>query len=155
MPALQTDDGVLSETPAIIVFIAQLFPAAALAPTEPFEFARMQAFNSYLSSTVHVAHAHRVRGYRWADDPLALADMKRKTPETMAACFRLIEEQLLGQPWVLGERFSVSDSFLFTLGRWLPAHGLAIADFPKLQAHHERMRARPAVQRVLASYGTP
>ena len=65
VPALVTDEGVLTETPAILVYIAQRFPERDLAPlTDPFAFARVQAFNSYLCSTVHVAHAHGGRGYR-------------------------------------------------------------------------------------------
>src|SRR6185437_8440173 len=70
VPALVTDRGILTETPAILAFIAQSYPQAALAPLDdPFALAQVQAFNSYLCSTVHVAHAHRVRGNRWADDP--------------------------------------------------------------------------------------
>src|SRR5690242_16010448 len=70
VPALATERGILTETPAILAFVAQSFPAARLAPLDdPFAFARLQAFNSYLCSTVHVAHAHRRRGARWADDP--------------------------------------------------------------------------------------
>ena len=59
-PALVTERGVLTETPAILAYVAQAWPAAGLAPLDdPFAFAQMQAFMSYLSSTVHVAHAHR------------------------------------------------------------------------------------------------
>ena len=58
-PALVTDKGVLTETPAILVFIAQSCPQARLAPLDDaFLFAQVQAFNSYLCSTLHVAHAH-------------------------------------------------------------------------------------------------
>src|SRR4051812_17808361 len=65
VPSLVTDNGVLTETPAILAFVAHRFPNARLAPVDdPFAFARVQAFNSYLCSTVHVAHAHRMRGYR-------------------------------------------------------------------------------------------
>ncbi len=67
VPSLVTDQGVLTETPAMLAFIAQSFPAAKLAPLDDaFAFAKMQAFNSYLCSTVHVAHAHKGRGPRWA-----------------------------------------------------------------------------------------
>jgi len=70
VPSLVTDRGVLTETPAMLAFIAQSFPRARLAPLDDFfGFAEVQAFNSYLCSTVHVAHAHRMRGQRWADDP--------------------------------------------------------------------------------------
>ena len=68
VPAMVTDRGILTETPAILAFIAQNFPQAGLAPlADPFAFAQVQAFNSYLCSTVHVAHAHGKRGHRWAD----------------------------------------------------------------------------------------
>ena len=61
VPALVTERGVLTETPAILAFIAQSFPQAKLAPLDDlFAFAELQAFNAYLCSTVHVAHAHRM-----------------------------------------------------------------------------------------------
>src|SRR5437763_1033622 len=92
VPALAMDKGILTETSAILAFIAQSYPAAKLAPLDdPFAFAELQAFNSYLCSTVHVAHAHRMRGSRWADEPASFADMKRKVPQTTTACYDLIE----------------------------------------------------------------
>ena len=88
VPALVTDNGILTETPAILAFIAQSFPQAGLAPLDdPFAFAQVQAFNSYLCSTVHVAHAHRMRGNRWADEPAAIAEMKRKVPQSVGAAY--------------------------------------------------------------------
>ena len=66
VPALATEHGILTETPAILLFIAQTYPKSRLAPLDdPFALAQVQAFNSYLCSTVHVAHAHRMRGTRW------------------------------------------------------------------------------------------
>src|SRR5262245_10467196 len=82
VPSLITDRGILTETPAILAFVAQSFPQAKLARLDdPFAFAKVQSFNNYLCATVHVAHAHRARGYRWADDPAAIAEMKRKVPQ--------------------------------------------------------------------------
>ena len=64
VPALVTDEGVLTETPAMLVYVAQRFPQARLAPmADPFFFAQIQSFNSYLCSSLHVAHAHRMRGH--------------------------------------------------------------------------------------------
>ncbi|MDB5466161.1 MAG: gst1 [Phenylobacterium sp.] len=152
IPALVTERGVLSETPAILAFVAQSFPAARLAPLDdPFAFAEVQAFNSYLCSTVHVAHAHRHRGYRWADDPAALAEMTRKVPETVGACFQLIEDTMLRGPWVTGEAYTVCDGYLFTLADWLEGDGIDPRRFPKVFEHRERVRARPAVSRALAT----
>src|ERR1700754_2185777 len=59
VPALVTDRGVVTESLAILAFVAQSFPKARLAPLDDsFAFAEVQSFNSYICSTVHVAHAH-------------------------------------------------------------------------------------------------
>jgi glutathione S-transferase len=153
VPALVTDRGVLTETPALLQYIAQTFPQAALAPLEDaFLLAKVNEFNSYLCSTVHVNHAHKGRGYRWVDasDNAALEAMKKKVPDTMAESFTLIEEQLLKGPWVLGERFSTSDMYLYTLTRWLEGDGVAVSRFPKVADHMRRMEAKPQVQKVVA-----
>jgi glutathione S-transferase len=150
VPALLTDRGLLTENPAILAYIAQSFPQAGLAPlNDPFVFARAQAFNTYLCATVHVAYAHKHRGYRWADDPAALAEMTRKVPETYAACFQLIEDEMLIEPWVLGDAYSICDAYLFTLSDWLEGAGVDPMRFPKVLDHRERVRVRPAVQRAL------
>jgi len=150
-PALVTDKGVLTETPAILAFIAQSFPQARLAPLDdPFGFAEVQAFNSYLCSTLHVAHAHRMRGNRWADDPAAIAAMQRKVPESVASCYQLIEEKMLGGPWVMGETYTICDPYLFTMAQWLEQDGVDPSRFPKVIDHRRRMSERPAVQKAIA-----
>jgi glutathione S-transferase len=151
IPVMLTPRGNLTETPALLAYIAQSFPAAGLAPlADPFAFAALQAFNSYLCSTVHVAHAHRMRGTRWADDPVALADMKRKVPETVAACFDLIEAEMFAGPWVMGEAYSIADPYLVTIAGWLEDDGIDPARFPRVHDHRTRMGERPAVRRALA-----
>ena len=150
VPALVTGQGVLTETPALLVYVAQQFPDRNLAPLDDaFAFARLQEFNSYLASTMHVAHAHKRRGARWADDPAAIEAMQKKVPQTMRASAEHIEHGLTG-PWVLGEHYSVADPYLFTIASWLEADGVDTATLPRLLAHRARMKARPAVQRALA-----
>ena len=153
VPALVTERGVLTETPALLQYIAQTFPQAKLAPVnDAFLLARGNEFNSYLCSTVHVNHAHKGRGYRWveADDTASLEAMKKKVPQTMAESFALIEAQLLKGPWVLGESFSTSDLYLYTLTRWLEGDGVDVKRFPKVADHMRRMEALPQVQKVVA-----
>ena len=151
VPALVTDRGILTETPAILAFIAQSFPAARLAPLDDvFAFAQVQAFNSYLCSTVHVAHAHRLRGSRWADDEAAIEAMKKKVPQSVGACFELIEREMLKGPFVMGETYTICDPYLYTISRWLEGDGVDVARFPKVQDHIRRMEARPAVRQALA-----
>lgn len=150
VPALATERGVLTEAPALMTYVAQAYPDAKLAPVDdPFAFAQVQAFNTYLCSWVHPAAAHRHRGYRWADDPAAIADMRRKAPEVFAEGMAVIENDLNG-PWVMGEAYSICDPYLFTVAGWLPRDGIDMARFPKIAAHFARMGERPAVRKVLA-----
>jgi glutathione S-transferase len=154
VPALVTDRGILTENPAILAFVAQTHPAKNLAPlNDPFAFAQAQSFNAYLCATVHVNHAHGRRGARWADDAAAIEEMKRKVPETMAACFALIENEMLKGPWVLGDQYSICDPYLFTVAEWLESDGVDPKRFPKVLDHRNRMRARPAVQKALVQEG--
>ncbi len=156
VPALVTERGVLTETPAILMYIARSFPEAALAPLDDtFELARLEAFNSYLCSTVHVAHAHRLRGSRWASEPSSFEDMKRKVPQSVGDAFALIETDLLVGPWVMGEAFSVGDAYLFTVSRWLEGDKVDLGRLPRVLEHRARMEQLPAVQAVLAQELAP
>ena len=151
VPSLETDRGVLTETPAMLAYIAQTFPRAQLAPLDdPFAFAQVQAFNSYLCSTLHVAHSHRMRGYRWADDESSFADMQRKVPQSVGACYALIEREMLRGPWVMGEAYSIADAYLFTVAQWLEGDGVDPARYPKVIDHRARMAARPNVAAAIA-----
>lgn len=152
VPALATNRGILTETPAILTFICQNFPAARLAPIDDsFALAQAQAFNSYLCSTVHVAHSHRMRGYRWADDPTAIEAMKRKVPQSVGECFELIEREMLQGPWVMGSRYTICDMYLFTLAQWLEADGVDVERLPKVVDHRRRMTENSVVARVIAA----
>jgi glutathione S-transferase len=152
VPALVTDRGVLTETPAILAYIGQRFLGSPIGvPSDAFEFARIQSFNSYLCSTVHVAHAHKRRGSRWADDPAAIEAMTMKVGSNMSDCFDLIETSMFAGPWVMGESYSIADPYLFTLASWLEGDGVDPARFPKVFDHRRRMAERPAVKKVLAA----
>ena len=151
VPSLVTDKGILTETPGLLAFVAQTYPAVKLAPVDdPFEFARVQAFNSYLCSTVHVAHAHRMRGYRWVDDEAAIKAMQRKAPQSVGEAFALIEREMLKGPWVMGDTYTVCDAYLFTLAQWLEADGVDLAKIPRVIDHRRRVAERPAVKKAIA-----
>lgn len=151
VPTLVTDRGVLTETPAVLVYIAQTHPRANLLPKDdPFAFGQIQSFNSYLCATVHVAHAHKQRGARWTDDPAALAALTANVPKTVAACFELIESEMFKGPWVMGDAFTICDPYLFTIAQWLESDSIDPKRFPKVYDHRNRMSERPAVQRAIA-----
>ncbi len=153
VPALVTDKGIITENPAILAFIAQTHPKARLAPNDPFLLAQVNSFNSYLCSTVHPNHAHGLRGARWSDDPAVVEALKLKVPRNMSENFALIETEYLKGPWVMGEQFTVADCYLYIISTWLEGDGVDTSHLPRVMDHRTRMAARPAVQRVLASYG--
>jgi len=154
VPALVTERGVLTETPAILAYVAQTHPQANLAPLDdPFAFAELQGFVNYLCATVHVAHAHRMRGARWADDPAAHEAMKKKVPQSVGACFDLIERKMFRGPWVMGEAYAIADPYLFTIARWMEGDSVDPAAYPRVLDHRDRMAERPALRRVLKSEG--
>lgn len=151
VPALATPRGILTETPAMLAFIAQSYPEARLAPlANPYAFAEVQSFNSYLCSTLHVAHAHRMRGYRWADDPAAIISMQRKVPESVGAAFDLIEQRFFKGPWVMGSAYTIADPYLFTFAQWLEADGVDLARIPRVVEHRRRMLERSVVKKAVA-----
>ena len=153
VPSLVTENGVLTETPALLVYIAQRFPRANLAPLDdPFALAQVQAFNNYLCSTVHVTHAHKMRGTRWVDpeDIAALDAMKRKIPVSMLQVFELIENDMLKGPWVMGEQYTICDPYLFTIAGWLEGDKVDMAKLPRVSAHFARMAERANVKRAIA-----
>tara|TARA_R110002073_G_scaffold39534_1_gene112725 strand:- start:5171 stop:5803 length:633 start_codon:yes stop_codon:yes gene_type:complete len=152
VPALVTPEGVLTETPAILCYIAQTNPKTKLAPMEnPWMFAHLQSFCAYLCATVHVAHAHGHRGYRWADEASSFQDMSQKVPQNMGECFGLIEREMLQGPWVLGDVFSICDIYLLAIARWLEADKVDTTSLVNVLEHRARMMALPEVQKVLAA----
>lgn len=155
VPALATPGGILTETPAILTYIAQSFPQAHLAPADAFAFAKMQEFNCFLASTLHVAHAHGPRGSRWTDDPAAILALKQKVPQTVTAGFAMVEAMLAatGGPFVMGADYSVADPYLYTLATWIEGDGVDTSALPRVLAHRAMMAARPSVIQAVAKEG--
>jgi glutathione S-transferase len=154
VPALITDQGILTETPALLLYLAQTFPAARLAPLDDaFALAQMQSINSWFCSTVHVHHAHGARGRRWSDDLDAQKSMKAKVAENMTGAAELIEKEILRGPWVMGDQFTVADAYLFTMTSWMAGDGVDLTKFPKLADHFARMLEIPAVKIIAPLHG--
>ena len=150
VPALITPQGILTETPAMLIYIAQMYPQSKLAPLDdPFALAELQAINSYLCSSLHVAHAHRMRGHRWTDNPAAISAMKKFVPVSVSACFEYIEEHVIQEPWIMGEQFSVADAYLFTIAQWMEGDGVDPSQFPKVAAHRQRVLERASVKKAI------
>ena len=151
VPALATDQGTLTETGALLDYIAAQAPATGLVPADPFQAARMREVMYYLASTMHVNHAHKRRGYRWANNAASHQDMTAKAMETMTASCAYIESKGLVGPYVLGDRFSLADPYLFTICTWLEGDGVDCSAFPKFTRFMAMMETRASVQAVRAA----
>lgn len=143
VPTLVTDAGILTETGAIAEYIAAQVPERGLVPADAWAAAQMRAVTYYLAATFHVNHAHKHRGYRWADSEASFADMTAKVPETMGQSCAYLEKNCALSPFVMGEAMTAADPWLFTICTWLESDGVDIAAYPKLAAHFEMMNARP------------
>ncbi len=141
VPALETPDGILTETGALLEYVAP-----ALVPDDALLAARMREVMYYLASTMHVAHAHKLRGTRWADQQSSFDDMQAKVPETMTACCAYLEEVLPLAPFALGEGMSCADPYLFMVLSWAPGDGVDMTNFPKLSSFSAMMEARESVR---------
>lgn len=151
VPLLETSDGLLTETPAILDYIAAIAPDANLVPDDPFQAAQMRAVMSYLNSTLHVAHAHRFRGHRWASLESSFEDMRAKVPASMTEAARYLEDNLPLTPFALGAAHTLADPYLYVTTGWLEGDGVDMAAFPKITAYRQNYGLRPAVEQARAA----
>lgn len=148
VPALITPEGPLTETGAILEYIAET-AVPSLMPADPLQKARVREVMFYLGTTMHVNHAHKMRGARWANNQSSYDDMAAKVPETMAASCAYLEPQIVG-PYFFGPEPTIADCYLFAILRWLKGDGVEIADYPKLAALKDAMEGRASVKKTIA-----
>ena len=151
-PALQTSEGVITQNAAILAYAAQTHPQAGLADLkDPFTFARMQAVNGWLASSLHPAIGKAL----FSKPPLE-GEAKEEAVKIALEKYDLAENHVLTGTWVMGEDYSMADGYLMVFTRWARQAGLLDKTrFPKLNDHLDRVQARPAVQRVLEAEGIP
>jgi glutathione S-transferase len=147
VPALEVLGGILTETGAILEYVASLAApkAAKLVPGDALAAARMREVMYYLATTMHVNHAHKLRGHRWADLETSHADMASKVRQTMAASSAYLEDSLDLAPFLGGAEVNLADCYLYVVCTWLAGDGVPIGDFPRLFAHHAAMGQRASV----------
>lgn len=156
VPTLVTDGGtLLTETGAILDYIAAATPEAGLVPEDPVQAAKMRSVMYYIASTMHVNHAHKMRGHRWANQTSSFEDMTAKVPQTMTDTATYFADHCLLGDFVMGDRFSLADPYAFIACNWLEGDGVKMAGFPTITAFLARMRARPSVQAVIAQRMLP
>jgi glutathione S-transferase len=115
VPVLVADRCIITENTAILLYIAQTFPDSGLLPSnDAFGMAVVTSFNTFLASSVHITYRHLSMPRLFADGEVPHAALAAKVPEMLTQHFGLIEQQLSdGRPWIHGDRYTVSDPYLF------------------------------------------
>jgi glutathione S-transferase len=148
VPALELDDGqVLTEGPAIVQFLADLAPAASLAPANgSFERVRLQEMLNYITSELHKTYSPLFR-------PDVLPAVREERLAYLQRRYALLEERLEGNKYLFGDRFTVADAYLFAVTNWARGVKLDLGEFPNLQAFQKRVGGRKAVLQAMRAEG--
>lgn len=152
VPALVTPRGTLTESPAILAFIADTAPGHALLPSDPFARAQCASTMAWLSSTLHPAFGRYWRQGALTPDEGAWAGIKAQAASDIVGQFARLDARLAGREWIHGG-FTVVDPYVLVMRRWGSRIGLDMAAFPDLLAHGARVAAREGAQRALAREG--
>ncbi|AOS96335.1 Glutathione S-transferase GST-6.0 [Microbulbifer aggregans] len=146
VPVLQLEGGErLTEGPAIVQFLAEQKPDAGLLPeVGSLDRYRVQEWLNYISTELHKTFVPLF----WNGSEEEKAAAKEKLSER----FAYVDSQLAGD-YLLGDRFTVADAYLFTVTNWMDRLGMDYSDLARLQAFQKRMKARPGVQEALHSEG--
>lgn len=154
VPVLQTDDMVLTESVAILTYLALRFPASGVLPLDDLRrSARALELLAFFASWVHIAVAQIWRSHRFASDEGAYPTVQASGHDNVRTYFDEIEALAAQGEWLLGDRFSVADPYLLVFYRWGGMLGLDMSSYPAWTAHKDRMLARPSVRRALAREG--
>jgi glutathione S-transferase len=148
VPALLLDDGqLLTEGPVIVQYLADRNPASDLVPAAgTIERYRVQEWLNFITSEIH-------KSYSPLFNPTASGDWKAGAKANLEKRFAFVAERLEGRNYLMGEKFSVADAYLFTVANWGQYVGIDIGQWPALKAHHARVAARPKVQEALKAEG--
>lgn len=151
VPVLLWDDKGMYECAAITVFLCDRHPEANLAPEAdaPERGLFLQTL-VYFSNTVQTAFQTFYYPDRFADTPEGEPGAKRRGIRRLRESWKVIDDQIGGNEWVLGERFSAADIYLFMLTTWLaPDRGHPTTDeFPNVKRIADAVMARPSAQLV-------
>lgn len=157
IPALGLPDGtVITETAAMVLHIADGFPAAGLLPA-PGSPARAVALRWILFGAAQIYPAALRYWYagRYTTDPAGAEGVKAAALAELDRLLGLVDAALEPGPWILGERFSAADLYLFVVSLWHPARQGVLERFPRLGSMMRRVRARPSVERLWAQHYPP
>jgi glutathione S-transferase len=148
VPTLELDDGQrLTEGPAIVQYLADQVPAAKLAPANgTMERYRLQEWLNFISTELH-------KQFSPFFNPATPDAFKEALREKIGGRFAWLSQKLEGRDYLMGDRFTVADAYLFTILRWTAPTQIDLAKWPVLKEYAARVAARPKVQEALKGEG--
>ncbi|HYD69733.1 glutathione S-transferase family protein [Azospirillum sp.] len=153
VPTLVDGDLVISESAAICLHLAETHPQAGLVPPlGSAERARLVQWLVYLTNTVQAEMMPYFYPDRYVPEEGAAA-LRARVEARLAGMFAHIDGELAGRTWLLGERYTIADPYLFMLARWTRNMTRKARDLPNLGPYLARVYARPAVAEALKAEG--
>jgi glutathione S-transferase len=153
VPALVTDQGVITETIAIVNYIAERFGKQGSAPRgDAYATAKCNELLGWFASSVHIAFAEVFRPGRFVTDESLHEAVKNGGLAALDGYFAEIES-LCGDGWATDGEFTAADSYLLVFLRWAKRMGIAVSNYPRWAALVGRVIDRPAVVRAIESEG--
>ncbi|MGH6631252.1 MAG: glutathione transferase GstA, partial [Burkholderiales bacterium] len=148
VPAVQMDDGtVLTECPVILQYLADQKPESGLAP-KPGDAARykLQEALNFITSELH-------KGMGNFFNPALTEEWRKAVSDRLALRLDWLSKQLEGKQYLMGDKFTVADAYLFTILNWAGPSKFDLSKWPTIVEYHKRVGARPKVQEALKAEG--
>ncbi|MAN81583.1 MAG: hypothetical protein CMM77_03220 [Rhodospirillaceae bacterium] len=154
VPSLATEDGLLTESVAIMLYLSDQFGGNLTPPRGTWEHGQMMMMLMFMASQEHPAFAINMRPFRWTDEESAHAGIKAKAEQNWLACLTRTNGWAEGREWLVGDKMTLADCLAWVHARWgLRCTPKTPDGFPALWALANRVDALPAAQRVMAQEG--
>lgn len=144
VPVLRLDDGsVLTENPAILLYVADRHPKAQLAPVDGADRYRLVQWLSFVGTELHKVVFNPLIDPSSNDGAREYARSKVKTR------LDYLNAHLKGREFLL-DRFTVADAYLTTVLNWANFTGVDLKPWAAVGDYLQRMQARPAVKKAMS-----